>query len=168
MDPRAIEKVIVEHVDAENVRDMPRVLATYGKDAVFEDVPGGKRFAGKDAIASNYAETFRAFPDLDRRITRMTTSDNACVAELTLTGSQTGVFRGLAPTGRRGSVKIICHFEMDEDGLIRQETAHYDSAALLVQLGLIPDLSTAGGRLWLLIHRPSLLWRRLRARLAGG
>ena len=101
MDPRAIEKVIVEHVDAENARDMPRVLATYGKDAVFEDVPGGTRFAGTDAIASNYAETFGAFPDLDRRITRLTTSDNACVAELTLTGSQTGVFRGCAPAWRR-------------------------------------------------------------------
>jgi len=37
-----------------------------------------------------------------------------------------------------------------------------------VQLGLIPDLSTAGGRLWLLLHRPSLIWRRLKARLAGG
>ena len=168
MDPSAIEQVIVEHVEAENARDMPRVLATYGKDAVFEDVPAGKRFPGKDAIAANYAETFRGFPDLDRRITRMTTSGSACVAELTLTGSQTGVFRGLAPTGRRGSVKIICHFEMDEDGLIRQETAHYDSAALLVQLGLIPDLSTPRGRLWLLVHRPSLLWRRLRARFARG
>ncbi len=102
MDPKAIEKVIIKRVEGENARDMPRVLATYGKDAVFEDVPGGKRFAGKDAIASKfYAGTFRAFPYLDRRITRMTTSDNACVAELTLTGSQTGVFRGCALAGRR-------------------------------------------------------------------
>ena len=53
MDPKAIEKVIIKRVEGENARDMPRVLATYGKDAVFDDVPGGKRFAGKDAIASN-------------------------------------------------------------------------------------------------------------------
>lgn len=62
MDPRAIEKVIVEHVDAENARDMPRVLATYGKDAVFEDVPGGKRFAGKDAVASNLRQDVPCLP----------------------------------------------------------------------------------------------------------
>ncbi|MDP3937417.1 MAG: nuclear transport factor 2 family protein [Deltaproteobacteria bacterium] len=92
----AIEKVVLEHVEAENARDMARVMRTYAEGAVFEDVPQGKNFEGKAAIADSYQERFVA-----------------------------------------------------------------------VDLGILPDLTSPSGRLWLAITRPGVLLRMLRARLGG-
>ena len=43
-----MREVVLEHVDAENVHDPDRVIATYSRDSpVFEDAPSGVRYAGQ-------------------------------------------------------------------------------------------------------------------------
>src|SRR5687767_11354319 len=63
-----VRDVIVEHVDAENARDMARTLATYAEDCVFDDVPTRALLRGKHAIAESYQERFDAFPRMERII----------------------------------------------------------------------------------------------------
>ncbi len=129
--------VLQEHVDAENAHDRARVLATYADDGPeFEDVPTGRRFTGDDEIIGNYRNLWDGFPSLVRRIDRWTFGDDACVIELTLSGTQDGEYRGIAPTGRRLDLRIIAHFEFDANGLIKRETAYYDSLTFMRQLGL--------------------------------
>ena len=128
--------VLEEHVDAENVHDDARVLATYSEDApVFEDVPAGVRYTGGEEIVGNYRHLWDGFPGLVRRIDRWTFGDNACVIELTLTGAHEGPYRGIAPTGRDLALRIIAHFAFDDDGRITQETAYYDALTFQRQLG---------------------------------
>lgn len=120
-----MREVILEHVEAENVHDRERVLATYSRvDPVFEDMPSGVRYVGGERIVGNYGQLWEGFPGLKREITRWTFRDDSVVIELTLSGKHEGTFRGLAPTGREASLRVIAHFQFDDEGRIKQETAY--------------------------------------------
>ena len=133
-----MRRVLQEHVDAENAGDRARVLATYiERGPEFEDVPTGARFRGGDEIIDNYRNLWDGFPGLVRRIDRWTFGEDACVIELTLSGTHDGVYRGIPPTGRKLELRIIAHFEFDPaTGRIKRETAYYDSLTFMRQLGL--------------------------------
>jgi steroid delta-isomerase-like uncharacterized protein len=161
-----VRDVVVEHVDAENARDMDRTLATYAEGCVFDDVPAGKLFRGKSAIAASYQERFDAFPRLERIIERLTVDEHGAVVEITMRGEQEGIYRGFPPVPGVQELAIVGHFEIDEHGLITCETAYYDQLAAAVTLGAMPDLTTTRGRLWLLLAYPPALLRLARARLS--
>lgn len=160
-----IERIVIEHVEAENARDMDWVMRTYAADPVFDDVPSGALFEGKAAIAAAYQERFDAFPDMDRAIDRLTVGEVGAVAEITMRGHQTGVYRGLPPKPEEQVLRIAAHFCVDDDGLITRETTYYDAMTVAVGLGVLPDLDSVPGKLWLLRARPRLIPKLLRARL---
>jgi len=161
----AIEKVVVEHVEAENARDMARVMRTYAEGAIFEDVPQKRTFEGKEAIAESYQERFDAFPDLVRHIDRLTVGDEGAVTEITMSGEQKGVYAGLPPRPGIQSLRIAAHFDVNAEGLITRETVYYDALTVAVDLGILPDLASPAGRLWLVLTRPGLVLRLIRGRL---
>ncbi len=132
-----MRSVLQEHVDAENAHDRERVLATYiGEAAEFVDVPTGATFRGDDEIVGNYRNLWDGFPGLVRRIDRWTFGENACVIELTLTGTHDGPYRGIAATGKALELRICAHFAFDGDCRIVRETAYYDSLTFMRQMGL--------------------------------
>ena len=134
-----MREVVLEHVAAENVNDPERVIATYSREnPVFEDVPSGVRYTGGEQIVGNYCHLWDGFPSLKREITRWTFGEDSVVIELTLSGRHAGTFRGLAPSGREASLRVIAHFQFDGEGRIQQETAYYDSLTFMRQLGLAP------------------------------
>ena len=134
-----MREVVLEHVEAENVNDPGRVLATYSREnPVFEDVPSGVRYVGGERIVGNYRHLWDGFPGLNREITRWTFGEDAVVIELTLSGKHEGSFRGIAATGRDASLRVIAHFQFDPEGRIQQETAYYDSLTFMRQLGIAP------------------------------
>ncbi len=161
----AIRAVVVEHVEAENARDMARVMRTYAEGAVFEDVPQARLFDGKAAIAASYQERFDAFPTMVRTIERLTVGDDGAVTEITMRGEQTGVYAGLPPRPGEQVLRIAAHFAVNADGLIVRETAYYDQLAAAVELGVLPDLRSTWGRVWLAVTRPQVMLRRLQATL---
>jgi steroid delta-isomerase-like uncharacterized protein len=129
--------VLTEHVTAENDHDRDRVLATYSRtNPVFEDVPTGRRYVGDAIVSDNYHHLWDGFPSLRREITRWTFGEDSAVIELTLRGRHDGPYRGIAPTGREIELRVIAHFQFDDEGRIAQETAYYDSRTFLRQLGL--------------------------------
>jgi steroid delta-isomerase-like uncharacterized protein len=129
--------VLTEHVEAENDHDRDRVLATYSRtNPVFEDVPTGRRYTGEAIVSDNYHHLWDGFPSLRREITRWTFGEDSAVIELTLRGRHDGPYRGIAPTGREIELRVIAHFQFDDEGRIAQETAYYDSRTFLRQLGL--------------------------------
>jgi steroid delta-isomerase-like uncharacterized protein len=129
--------VLLEHVEAENVHDHARVMATYSRDnPVFEDVPSGARYTGDDIVTDNYVHLWDGFPGLTREITRWTFGDDSAVIELTLRGRHDGEFRGIPPTGKEIEHRVIAHFQFDAEGRIQQETAYYDAGSFRRQLGV--------------------------------
>jgi steroid delta-isomerase-like uncharacterized protein len=132
-----MREVVLEHVEAENAHDRERVIATYSRvDPVFEDVPSGARHVGGEEIVGNYRHLWEGFPGLKREIRRWTFGEDSVVIELTLSGRHEGPFRGIGRTGREASLRVIAHFQFDEEGRIKQETAYYDSLSFLRQLGI--------------------------------
>ena len=161
-----IRALVVEHVEAENARDLVRVMQTYADGAVFEDVPQGHCFTGKTAIAASYVERFEAFPGMTRAIDRLTVGDHGAVTEITMRGEQTRTFAGLSPRPGEQRLRIAAHFAVGPEGLITRETVYYDALTVAIDLGILPDLASWPGRLWLLLARPQLILRRLRGFLA--
>lgn len=160
-----VRDIIVEHVDAENARDMDRTLATYSDNCVFDDIPTATLFQGKQAIGTSYQERFDAYPTLQRIITRMTVDDDSGVVEITMKGPQEKPYRGFPPRSNACSeLKIVGHFDVNEAGLISRETAYYDQLAAAIQLGALPDITKPAGRLWLVLTYPLAPIRMLRAR----
>lgn len=106
-----MQRVLQEHVDAENVHDRARVLATYVDDGPeFDDVPTGRKFTGADEIVGNYRNLWDGFPGLVRRIDRWTFGEDSCVIELTLTGStpaRTAAFRRRDTSSSCGSARTL-------------------------------------------------------------
>jgi steroid delta-isomerase-like uncharacterized protein len=128
--------VLLEHVEAENANDPARVVATYSRiDPVFEDIPSGVQYVGGEQIVGNYRHLWDGFPGLTREITRWTFDDDSAVIELTLRGRHEGRMRGVPPTNRDLELKVIAHFQFDDEGRIQQETAYYDSLTVLRALG---------------------------------
>ena len=136
-----MREVVLEHVEAENAHDADRVIATYSREGpVFEDVPSGLRYVGGENIVGNYRHLWDGFPGLKREISRWTCGEDSVVIELTLTGRHEGAFRTVPRSGREASLRVIAHFQFDEEGRIRQETAYYDSLTFMRQLGVTPPV----------------------------
>ena len=129
--------VLTEHVEAENDRDEARVMATYSREnPVFEDVASGARYTGEEIVDENYRHLWDGFPGLRREITRWTFGDDSAVIELTLRGVHDGPFRGIPASGKKIELRIIAHFQFDDEGRIAQETAYYDTLTFMRQLGV--------------------------------
>ena len=79
----------------------------------------------------------KAFPDLDRRIEDLVAEGDKVVARWTATGTNTGEFQGMPPTGRTATSSGITIFRI-ADGRIVEEWSESDMLGLLQQLGVIP------------------------------
>ena len=129
--------VLTEHVEAENDRDEARVMATYSRSGpVFEDAASDQRYTGGDIVSENYQHLWDGFPELRREITRWTFGDDSAVIELTLSGVHDGTFRGIPASGKNVELRVIAHFQFDDEGRIAQETAYYDTLTFMRQLGV--------------------------------
>ena len=118
---RYVEEVLNHH-------HLDRLAAYLTPDVVMHapGVPAG--LAGARQLVAGY---LRAFPDLHLCI-------DTLLARLTATGTHTGPFLGLAPTGQRVSV---CAFEgwRLRDGRCAEHCLQLDTGDLLRQLGLPRD-----------------------------
>jgi steroid delta-isomerase-like uncharacterized protein len=86
----------------------------------------------------------KAFPDLDRTIDDLFAADDKVVLRWSATGTHTGDFNGMPPTGRVATSSGITIFRV-EDGRIVEEWAESDMLGLLQQLGAIPTPDGSAG-----------------------
>ncbi|WP_164851263.1 ester cyclase [Larkinella soli] len=75
-----------------------------------------------------------AFPDLNYRIEDLIVTEDRVVARVVMSGTQTGDFFGIAPTGRRIEVSQM-NIEAVRDGRIAEHWRLTDEAAMLRQMG---------------------------------
>jgi steroid delta-isomerase-like uncharacterized protein len=129
-------QAVREHFRIENTHDLDAVMDTFGDQASFlaNDVLHG----GRDAVRAFYAEFFRGFPDLRFEIMHLHAGDEAIPVELVLSGTHTGTWFGVPPTGRRFEMPACAVFIFDEHDRIAGERGYFDSALMLRQLGLLP------------------------------
>jgi predicted ester cyclase len=93
---------------------------------------------GREGFKKQWRKWRDAFPDIHFEIEEIIAEGDTVVARWTLTGTQSGPFLGIAPTGRKIRVGGM---SMDHlrDGVLVSGFDGWDNLGLRQQLGAIPD-----------------------------
>jgi steroid delta-isomerase-like uncharacterized protein len=159
------EKLIRKHVEAENAADYDTALATF-KHPRYEYVASDEVYDGAEEVMAHWKEFDRAFPDQQIEIVKLHTADDAVLMEATASGTHTGPFRGLPPTGRRWEQQFLAIFVFEDDALVC-ERVYYDTATVLQQLGIARDATSLTGRLETAASHPLTISRAIVRRVTG-
>ena len=128
--------------------DLEAVLGYYTDDVYFEDTSVPTPCRTKAEMRDFMKVFYDAFPDLRIEIRNIFESSPSpsgggqgggyVTAEYDLLGTMRGEFLGHAPTGKAFRIKAVSIYEHNGT-LFTRETVYYDSASLLVQIGLSPS-----------------------------
>jgi steroid delta-isomerase-like uncharacterized protein len=116
-------------------RDIP-ALMTLHADSCVVDSPLGGVATGSDAIRRVYDAFLSAFPDADFAVEPAIIDGDQVVQLATVTGTDSGGFMGLPPTGKRFTLPMVHVFTLG-DGRIQRERRIYDFTGLLIQVGVL-------------------------------
>jgi steroid delta-isomerase-like uncharacterized protein len=129
-------RAVQEHFRIENTHDLDAVIDTFGNTCSF--LANNELHDGREAVRAFYAEFFHGFPDLQFDIKSLHVAEEAIPVEMVLSGTHTGTWFGIPPTGRHFEMPACAVFIFDEQDRIAGERGYFDSALLLRQLGLLP------------------------------
>jgi steroid delta-isomerase-like uncharacterized protein len=132
------EAVVREHMDSENRHDFDSTLRTFAHPR-YELIPTGDVYEGTEAVSGYYTASRTAFPDQRNEVHAIHHGDDAVIVEFDLLGTHKGALRGIPPTGREFRCRMVALFFFAGDRIVC-ERVYYDSATILRQLGLLPDL----------------------------
>jgi steroid delta-isomerase-like uncharacterized protein len=127
---------LAEHFRAENGHDVDAILQTFAPDAAV--VFGGKSYTGAEAIRRLHEGlgfgAAGAFSELRIVEIRRHHTEHAIVVEQRLRGRHTGVWEGVAASGRVIDVPACTVYELDGDGRITSERPYVDRWMLWEQI----------------------------------
>jgi steroid delta-isomerase-like uncharacterized protein len=124
------------HLAAETAFDMEGTLATVTADCVFEDVPTGEAYRGREGVRAYYREWWEAFGIAPVDIRSHVVGEDSLVVETRFVGVHRGTFRGAPATGRPISLPVAIFISL-RDGLMSGERFYYDRASLLAQIAAV-------------------------------
>ena len=93
----------------------------------------GKQTSGED-MKSRILGLKSAFPDIKRNLDEVTVCGNSATVRGWVTGTNTGPFRGQAPTGRAIRIAWLGLYKLNADGKIESGWVEFDTAALTNQV----------------------------------
>jgi steroid delta-isomerase-like uncharacterized protein len=132
-----VEEVFARRQEALERRDAAMLALLHSEDGVLESPTAGGIVSGRRAIEDVYRAWFTAFPDAAFIVDEPLLIDGNRVAQrLTLTGTDTGSFLGLPPTGKAFRMPIVALCAM-ADHQIAHERRIYDFTGLLIQIGVL-------------------------------
>ena len=127
------EATVRAHVDAENRHDVRGVIDTF-HHACYDVVPLGALSDGAQAVDDFLSGVMTGFTDFAAHTPTMHHSDRAVIVEGSFTGTQTGPWAGLPPSGRAVDVRFCAIFDFDDDRMLC-ERLYFDLATMMRQLG---------------------------------
>ncbi|HEX6679952.1 MAG TPA: ester cyclase [Gaiellaceae bacterium] len=141
----ANSKLLDEYVERYNAGDLDGVMDLYAEDAV-QIMPEGT-FEGRSAIRERLARDLVACPDIDWTVLSFVEQGDTFADEWSFVATHTGPFQlpdgtELAPTGRRVELRGM-ELVVVRDGKIVVDNLYYDNAAVMAQLGLVPEGAAA-------------------------
>src|SRR5687768_3117104 len=83
---RDIKRLWLRHSAAEDARDIDGLLATLNDDPLYEMVPTGQRWEGRNGVRAFYTELFNAFPDNRFELTDIVVGPQGVFESARLTG----------------------------------------------------------------------------------
>jgi steroid delta-isomerase-like uncharacterized protein len=137
--------LIRAHFDSFNLRDYPQCLAMVSDDVRWCHVPFSVTFTGKKAYRGYLENWTTAVPNAEVQIVNVIPGDVWTAVEFIGHGVHSGSFIGPRSTALATESKIeleCCGMFRVEDGLIMEAHVYFDGAALMTQVGLMPNTET--------------------------
>jgi steroid delta-isomerase-like uncharacterized protein len=132
-----------------NKRDFDHLAGLLASDGEIVLVGSGTSFRGPDG-AHQFAQMWATgFPDGQVTIDRATASGDRVTIEYTGRGTHTGTLQspgGDIPATGKSVTLQLCDVHTIESGKIKSMRSYFDSASLLTQIGVMPEVGVASTR----------------------
>ena len=133
----SMAEVADAHEAAEAAHDAAGVAASFSENGVLDPKPTGATFTGRAAIQAWFEDLFTAFPDITPELVKRHQDGNTLIDEVIFKGTHQGPFIGIPGTGKPVEVPASVIYEF-ADGAIIRESAYWDVATMLIQMGVLP------------------------------
>jgi steroid delta-isomerase-like uncharacterized protein len=124
--------IIRRWYEAENEKD----LSSIGDIVAPDFVDHTNQLKSLEEYKQYITMFIKAFPDFHETIEDIIAEGDKVWVRFTFTGTHTGVYRGLAPTGKKITAEVVDIFRM-VDGKVVEEWEVADGVNMLKQLGVI-------------------------------
>ena len=142
---KQVEQTLRSYFEAVARRDIEAMAGYYDSEVVLDLVPIGIK-RGSAEYRAFFEEIFRAFPDSEFVVTRVTANADAGAVEWRMSGTFSGgPFQGVEPNGRRVDIRGCDCFEIKE-GKILRNTAYYDGMQFARAVGMLPAQDSGAER----------------------
>ncbi|MFX1576481.1 MAG: ester cyclase [Promethearchaeota archaeon] len=101
----------------------------------FVDYP--MKLRGRDAYIKMEKTIYKGFPDVQRTITHIAADGDTVWFQIKSTGTHTGEYHGLAPTGKKFTLTGIVVYRIANGKVIEKVTQVFDLMDFYQQLGVI-------------------------------
>ena len=134
---KQVEETARRYFAALQARDPDAMAACWSDDGV-EDIVPLRVMRGPGEVREFFAGLFAALPDAETTVHNVVASERQAAVEWRTVGTFTGApFEGVDATGGRLELRGLDLLEIEEDRILKN-TAYYDGAAFMRQLGLLP------------------------------
>ncbi len=132
---------VIEAFNTGNVSNVSEFISPlyFNRESQVDPVRGDLR--GPEEFIDTVKNIRTAFPDLRHEEQAIISQDNIVVSIINFTGTHTGNFFILPPTGNKISYEAVHIYQIGEDGKIIEHKAIRDDLTFLAQLGVIETSS---------------------------
>jgi hypothetical protein len=130
-----IVQLFERRLQALNDHNVESLAELYAENAAVESPLGGTH-QGRAAIAAVFGAFFSAIRDATIAQDDLIIDGDHVVQVVTMSGTDTGGFMGMAPSGRPAMLPMVTVSRV-ADGVIRHERRIYDFTGMLVQIGVL-------------------------------
>ncbi|WP_254543174.1 ester cyclase [Halomarina pelagica] len=138
MEERNVDLVRRFVAEVVNERRYERIPEFFSPEYVRHD----PAVAGDARGPERFEETVRAFhagfPDEEMVVDDVFAAGDKVCLRYTVTGTHTGEFMGMEPTGEPVEMTAIAVHRIGEDGTVAETWVNYDSLGLMEQIGAVP------------------------------
>ena len=138
-------RITATYLEARNTANLALLDQVFDAAVVVHDCSAPADIHGLDSLKSYYEESHTGFPDFKIAFDDVLVSGDNIIVKWTITGTHTGLLRGLPPTGRGVRFSGLA-IDRVADGRIVEEWVYFNVLDLLQQLGfaLIPPSPPTG------------------------
>lgn len=119
-----------------NRHDSGAVAAEHSEECVMDSPTAGGPVTGRVGIARVYDMWFQAFPDLTITQEDVLIDADRAAVRYTLSGTHSGGFLGLPPTGKHFHVPMVWLCQISQGKIVHSRPV-YDFSGVLIQIGLL-------------------------------
>src|SRR5919106_5641091 len=136
-----VARQVIEAFNTGDVRNVSQFISPeyFNHESQVDPVRGQLR--GPEEFIDTIKNNRIAFPDLHHEEQAIITQGNMVVSIINVTGTNTGNFFILPPTGNKISYEAVHIYRIGEDGKIMEHKAIRDDLTFLAQLGVVEPSS---------------------------